>query len=164
MRVLKLGLISIVVFSVLIFLLSLLIPSHVRISRAVNINDSRDSLASRIMDIRQWKSWNQLLNDSDITNSVYDYKVFHSDQLQVEFRRVKTDSVLSVWRRSGGKEVVSTVTWQKHGATTVVQWYFDFYLHWYPWEKFSSIVFDKQLGPPMERSLASLKKQVEQTP
>jgi hypothetical protein len=41
--------------------------------------------------------------------------------------------------------------------TTVVQWYFDFRLKWYPWEKFGSIVFDQQLGPSMESSLENLR-------
>jgi hypothetical protein len=39
-----------------------------------------------------------------------------------------------------------------------VQWYFDFEVNWYPWEKFGSILFDRQLGPSMERSLETLKK------
>ena len=43
----------------------------------------------------------------------------------------------------------------------VVQWNFDFDFKWYPWEKMSSIFYDKQLGPIMERSLLQLKKQSE---
>jgi hypothetical protein len=46
----------------------------------------------------------------------------------------------------------------------VLQWYFDIKLRWYPWEKFGSIVFDKQLGPPMEKSLGNLKKLLEKNP
>jgi hypothetical protein len=42
-----------------------------------------------------------------------------------------------------------------------VQWYFDFVFRWYPWEKFSSIVYDKQLGPAMEKSLNNLKDLIE---
>jgi hypothetical protein len=34
-------------------------------------------------------------------------------------------------------------------------------LKWYPWEKFASIIFDRQLGPYMERSLGNLKKLAE---
>jgi len=42
-----------------------------------------------------------------------------------------------------------------------VQWYFDFHLDWYPWQKFQSIIYDKQLGIPMENSLQQLKQIVE---
>lgn len=47
------------------------------------------------------------------------------------------------------------------GSVTVVQWYFDFTFKWYPWEKFSSIIYDKQLGPQMEQSLLNLKRLLE---
>jgi hypothetical protein len=49
-------------------------------------------------------------------------------------------------------------------GTITVQWYFDFYLKWEPWEKFSSIVYDKQLGPVMEESLIKLKTLTESNP
>ncbi len=42
-----------------------------------------------------------------------------------------------------------------------VQWYMDFSLRWYPWEKFSSILFEKQYGPQMEQGLDRLKKLLE---
>ena len=37
MRLVKLGVISLVAFALLVFGLSVLIPSHVRISRAINV-------------------------------------------------------------------------------------------------------------------------------
>jgi hypothetical protein len=49
----------------------------------------------------------------------------------------------------------------ENGSVTTVQWYFDFVFRWYPWEKFSSIVYDKQLGPAMEKSLNNLKDLIE---
>lgn len=164
MRLIKLGLISIVVLFVVVVLLSLLIPSHVRISRAVNISANIDSLVNNVADIRQWKNWNSMVNDSAIGNPFYDYKVFHSDQLQVELRSFKNDTVKTVWRQQNGKEIVGVLTWHTSGNATVVQWYFDFYQKWYPWEKFGSIIFDKQLGPSMEKSLAALKKRLEERP
>ena len=46
-------------------------------------------------------------------------------------------------------------------GSTTVQWYFDFHLKWYPWQKFQSIVYDKQLGPEMEASLENLRRIVQ---
>ena len=164
MRFIKLGLISLVVLFTVIFLLSLLIPSHVRVSRAVDINGNEDSIINQLIDMRQWKNWNTMVNDTAITNQDYDYKTFRSDKLQIELRKTKADTILTVWRQSGGREFVSGFTWHTSSGTTVVQWYFDFYLKWYPWEKFGSIIYDKQLGPAMERSLAGLKQRVEKMP
>ncbi len=42
-----------------------------------------------------------------------------------------------------------------------VQWYMDFHLRWYPWEKFSSLLLEKRYGAMMEQGLTSLKAQLE---
>ena len=38
-----------------------------------------------------------------------------------------------------------------------VQWFMDFHLHWYPWEKFSSLLLEKRYGLMMEQGLEKLK-------
>ena len=83
--------------------------------------------------------------------------------LQVRLAAAGPDTITTNWRQEGGGEIVSGFTLHTNGNTTVVQWYFDFRLKWYPWEKFGSIIFDKQLGPPMEQSLGELKKKLETT-
>ena len=45
--------------------------------------------------------------------------------------------------------------------STTIQWYMDFHLHWYPWEKFGSLLFERSYGPKMELGLSNLKKIVE---
>lgn len=127
MRVIKLGIISIIVFSILLLLFSLLIPSTVRISRAVNIDAPRASIAPLVEDPKNWVKWSEL-NVSD------------------------------------SKKVQGKFHFEESAGITVVQWYFDFKLNWYPWEKFGSITFDQQFGPVMERSLNNLKKLVENSP
>jgi hypothetical protein len=164
MRVVKLGLISIVGLFIVIFLISLLIPAQVRISRAVNISAPKDSIVYYLADLRQWKQWNQLTSSPDMTNPYYSDNAFTSDRLQVHRLIVQADTITTVWRQEAGREIASGFTLYTAGNTSVVQWYFDFRLKWYPWEKISSIIFDKQLGPPMEQSLAALKKALERTP
>lgn len=46
--------------------------------------------------------------------------------------------------------------------TVTLQWYMDFHLRWYPWEKFSSLLLEKRYGPMMELGLDKLKKVIEQ--
>lgn len=127
MRVIKLGIISVIVFSVLLLLLSLLIPSTVRISRAVNIDAPKTAIIPLVEDQKNWVKWSEL-NVSD------------------------------------SKKVEGNFRFEESAGITVVQWYFDFKLNWYPWEKFGSITFDQQFGPVMERSLNNLKKLVENSP
>lgn len=162
MRFVKLGVISIIVFSVLVILLSLLFPSHVRISRAVNIRGSRDSILIPIADMRRWKEWNEMTKNSNLTQKNYTEKEFRSTELIVSQLSANTDSVVSEWKYKSSNTIQSGFNLvQSLTDTTVVQWYFDFHLNWYPWEKFSSIIFDQQLGPSMEKSLSELKNTIE---
>ena len=46
-------------------------------------------------------------------------------------------------------------------SQVTVQWWMDFKLRWYPWEKFASLLFDKQYGTRLEIGLRRLKDFVE---
>lgn len=164
MRFVKLGLISIVGLFVVIFAISLLIPGHIRVSRAVNIIASKDSIYNQLMDLRHWKQWNELTNGAGVLSQQYSANTFTSEELTVKLLETRADSITTDWQQKEGRTINSGFNLHTVDNTTVVQWYFDFQLSWYPWEKFGSIIFDKQLGPPMERSLAELKKLLEQAP
>ncbi len=144
MKYLKLGLISIVIFGLILFLMSLLIPSTVRISRAVNIHAERAVVYPLIADTSRWRVWNEMSVDS-IKVSVLSDSAY----------RLET-----AWMY-GNREIHSGFRLEESANITVVQWYFDIALKWYPWEKFGSIIFDKQFGPLMEQSLENLQKRVE---
>lgn len=150
MRFIKLGLLSAIVLFIVLLALSLLIPFHIRISRAININASQNKIYRELSDVSTWKKWNELLENNEIK-----VRVISSSR----------DSVLVSWKKSNNEEIpggFNIIEWVRD--TTVVQWYFDFHLKWYPWEKFRSIIYDKQLGPPMEKSLDNLKNLVENSP
>ena len=166
MRLVKLALISIVIFSLLILVFSLLFPSEVRISRAINIDAKADTVALYLNNMQKLTLWNEMANTPDLTNKSATNNVFTSDQLKIKLlANATTDTIKAVWKKSGSREIHSVFNIiQAQSNTTVVQWYFDFKLKWYPWEKFGSIVFDKQLGPSMEKSLMNLKKLVENSP
>lgn len=161
MRILKLGLISIVVLFVVTFLLSLLIPSQVRISRAINIGIVKDSLVPLLADMQKWKQWNEMVRNQEFTNKKFSHDSLISDQLKVNIALVTPDSIRTFWQYKKNEIISSGFNLlQPLVDTTVVQWYFDFRLKWYPWEKFGSIIFDQQLGPSMEISLENLRKLV----
>ena len=161
MRLIKLALISFVAIFLVVFLLSLLIPSHVRVSRAINIDAPVDSVMPHLADMRNWKSWNTMLDNPEYKDVKYEANSFHSDQVQIVQTALKTDSVLTTWHQQSGRDILAGMACFNLNGVTAVQWYFDFHLRWYPWEKIGSIIFDKQLGPPMEKSLDNLKKMVE---
>jgi hypothetical protein len=160
MKFFKLGLISILGLAGVLTLISLLLPSNVRISRAVNINAPKEKILLRLYYLPRWKTWNTFISsmpNASVNNNSLKNK----------------DWSISIAQRS---DTLVTATWQPFKHTSfnsgyalipqgqdyyTLQWYFNFRLHWYPWEKFQSIIYDSQMGPAMEQSLQLLKKELE---
>lgn len=160
----KLGLISLVGLSLVIFLLASLIPSEMRVSRAITIDVPKDSVEGKVKDISQWQQWNVLVNKPELSQKIFTANKFTSDELTVASLGMDSSLVKTQWTRNGQDSIACGMNVLAAGNRTIVQWYFDFKVKWYPWEKFGSIIFDNQLGPPMEQSLAQLKKLAEQHP
>jgi hypothetical protein len=164
MRIVKLAIISLVVFGIMIFTFSLFIPSDVRISRAINVAVPKDSLYRYIADIRTWKNWNDMLTQQDSSLGNFTENSYAGKTMKVDLLMATPDSVRTRWQTGSSDAIKSGFNLvQSLSDTTVAQWYFDFHLQWYPWEKFGSIIFDQQLGPAMESSLRKLKDEMEGT-
>ena len=159
MRALKLFAISIVVLSLLLVALSSLLPSVIRISRAVDITVANEQLLAQLADLKQWEQWNEFVKA--LTDKKVQEKRIISKQLLVTIRQSNTTSVSTLWVQQNGKSFPATFNMISHHSVITLQWYFEFTLKWYPWEKFSSLVYDKQLGPQMEQSLLTLKMLLE---
>lgn len=157
MKIIKLGLISLVVLFGLITLISSLLPAQVRISRAIDIYAPAEKVYSQVSDVRQWENWNEYVKNYH--NRKTEVNGLSADEITIAVTR-KTDSLIQAeWNRPGGYKFGNGFAIiAQDSAHTIVQYYFDFHLAWYPWEKFQSIVYDQQFGPVMERSLANLKK------
>jgi hypothetical protein len=157
MRLLKLALLSFLVFFALITAMSLLVPAHVRISKAVNIADSANRIFFLINNKDQWRLWHPA------------FQMQHSDSLLQQHNItitpvVKTDSLVTVnWQQDKKPPVRNS--WQVHrfqaSDSVTLQWYMDFQLQWYPWEKFSSLFYEKTYGVMMEQGLQHIKTLVE---
>jgi len=165
MGIIKLGFISLIVFALLITGISLFFPSHIRISKAVDINTTRDSVHSQISNAANWKKWYPGADTLDllITNGKATGFLMDSLQTVISITNI-TDS--SVKAATSGSRVRKVITgWHIYKSsnpnTVTVQWYMDFHLRWYPWEKFSSLLLEKRYGPMMEQGLDQLKNLLE---
>jgi hypothetical protein len=78
----------------------------------------------------------------------------------IEIRLIKKTNaeIQTTWTQLNKKPSECTFVVLPGDNYNVVQWYFDFHLDWYPWQKFQSIIYDNQLGPHMEASLENLKR------
>ncbi len=163
MKYIKLALISFVLLFLLLLAITAFIPSVVRVSRAVNISAKQQDIYPLLYNLDNWKKWNAFVADSALKQPVTsESKIVDGGTGLVIHRTGFTDSTINtLWERKG-KEIHSGYNIiGGQGDVIVVQWYFDIRLKWYPWEKISSIVFDKQLGPLMDKSLNNLKIEVE---
>jgi Polyketide cyclase / dehydrase and lipid transport len=164
MRIIKLAIISVIFFAGLLLLISLFIPSTVRISRAIDINAPTDSIRLLLTDIDQWKKWNLFLSGNGPVTSEVEQHAAHVDGLRVRIVAVTDSLIRTNWEQKNRHDFVAGYFLAPRGNVTVVQWYFDFHQRWYPWEKFASIIYDQQIGPRMQESLVKLKTLAEKTP
>lgn len=115
MKIIKLGIISLIVFGGMFLVFTLIMPSHIRVSRASDIYAPAARAEQVLKDMKSFDS-----------NFVYQYQVIPFD------------------------------------SVTAVQLYYDFYIKWYqPFKKLGSIIYDKQLGPVMEKYLLQVKQKSE---
>src|ERR1044071_5975162 len=63
MRIVKLAIISFIVIFLILFFISLMIPSTVRTSRAINIEAPKSTIYRLLADTGSWSRWNELKND-----------------------------------------------------------------------------------------------------
>lgn len=162
MRLIKLALLSFVFFFLLITGISLFFPSHIRISKAIDIAHSADSVQKEISDPARWKNWYPGADTLSLFEEQGQVKGIRMPGNQVLLVRTVTDSSITAGHGPSGSDRAS-MGWNlmpagKNGVT--VQWYMDFRLRWYPWEKFSGLLLEKRYGPLMEQGLARLKKQL----
>lgn len=162
MRFIKLGLISAVILFAVIMLLSLLFPSTVIVSRAVNINVPKDSIVYLVKDFDGWKIWVDGMQKTSV-------KIISKTEADLSGTKVLLDttsnySIKSFWQNKN-REMASVINLINDSSSkiTVVQWQFEQHVKWYPWEKFASMMNDKILGTMMETNLARLKAIAEKT-
>jgi hypothetical protein len=167
MRFLKLIFISIIILSFILTAISLLFPPHLHIAQEIGINASTDKIFSVVSNLHTWKRWNKILSDSSLTNLTVSASgdAAQSDQLQVSIKKDSNDAILIFWKQKNGKQFNGGIRIMKlHPENMTVQWYFDFTFKWYPWEKFTSLVYDRQFDPIIQESLQNLKVLLENNP
>lgn len=167
MRLLKLIIVSLLSLSFVICLISFFLPSHIRISRTIRIDSSSEAVMEELNDPQRWRDWYPGADSADffyesgeikglvlnkhprlvlVINEIMEYEIQGTYNKEPENQRLFTS--LRVFPEPGFNHVT-------------VHWYMDFYLSWYPWKKFASLMYDKIYGSLMDNGLVKLKKVVE---
>jgi len=164
MRFLKLILISVIALFVLMLFFSILMPSTVLVSRAIDINAPMDSIRYRVSDLNQWIYWVKGMRSNNV--NIASAKKAQLGNSTVTVMDITDTSVIMNWETHNSALQTSTMHLISHPGSSVstVQWQFEQHLKWYPWEKLGSFLNDKILGPMMEQNLLNLKHWTENQP
>ncbi|PWT71842.1 MAG: hypothetical protein C5B59_17015 [Bacteroidetes bacterium] len=167
MRILRLFFFSILIVGIAIVFVFALFPSHIRISRVIQIHTSRPKAASVVNDLNTWHEWNELIGATEgsrimSANSAGPGAAITAKGIRMTITESSDDSVLTKWIQENGRQFTGGFRFIEVGPGEIVaEWFFDFHFRWYPWEKLGSMFYDKQLGPVMEKSLSRLKNYIE---
>lgn len=145
LRILKLILLSAVLLFATVTLISLTIPSHIRISKAINLHRAAPAL-QLIADTGSWKYWHPVF-------------INRPEPTDVQFQAV-TDTLITLQTAQSGRAPLNNgfvVHSYASPDSVTLQWYIDFRLKWYPWQKFSSLFFENTYGEMMQEGLNNLK-------
>lgn len=167
MKFIKPLLIAVVFLSLLITLISLLMPSTVMVARTVLIDAPPAKVFATIDDMNSWPAWFTPLKEKKIVsadNSTHSIQ-WESDnemnkiQLKDDSRFLshftlerKNENNIDLFFSTDSIEAVQSLQLEMRTVRK---------LKWYPWEKFSGIFEDNVSGPAYEATLKSLKAFIE---
>jgi hypothetical protein len=163
MRQLKVIVLSVLILCSLIMLFSLLIPSHNKVSRAINVVAKKEVLLHELSQLQNWKNWHPLLKNKNI-DSIFinnNYKEINISNTNFKISSTTDSSVNFAAKNINGEEMHSTIQILDFKDSCIVNWYSTMDVKWYPWEKFRTIFFDNMIGPSLDSSLASFKNYME---
>ncbi|GAB3423690.1 SRPBCC family protein [Niabella aquatica] len=162
MKFIRLILLSGIVFFVLACIVSFFIPAHIRVLRMVSIANSNDRVLNKVRDLAQWKSWYPGFENIELKNvKMQNGRVVEAAAGDILLSiKASTDSAVVVSMQKGARSVISG--WQVNKDyrkdSLALQGYIDLRLKWYPWEKFSSLLLDKNYGETLAQGLRNLKE------
>ena len=163
-RILKLGIISIVVLFAVVTAMSSLLPSNIIVSRAIDMNVPADSIKNYLNNFYTWKEW-LVVADSGSLKVVKEgnHEFLMIGKTKVSITNVTDTLIQTSWKVGEAKPMDGHFRIINHPETEIktIQWAFFVKVKWYPWEKFASIISDKSLGTFMEPSLDKIKSNLE---
>lgn len=169
MKLIKQIIIGFTGIAIVIFLLSLPLPSRVNVSKSVLINQPAPAVLQSLTSLPDWKNWNPLLQDS---GTVYNFEGSNKVSWtakdgktnQIELRPYATDSLYAIITTNNKPAFTSgfTVAANTDGNThTKVEWWIQEELGWYPWEKFYGLFSESLKESYLENSLTAFKRYLE---
>ena len=160
MKLIKLAVISALLLSVLVTAISLLFPSTVIVSRAIEVKSTSEKIAFYAADLNQWSAWMSDWKQNEVR--LQNDTAFIGTQL-IHFESKTDSSVNYQWVATGQAPYVVKIEWfPLEKGNYVIHWTFEQQVSWYPWEKFQTLLNENLLGGKMEMELQNLQGVINQ--
>ena len=131
-----------------------MIPEHIRVSKAINIHSSKEVLFDLIRNQEKWPQWHPAFMPGNKMKDLPEIKIT---------KLTENDSSI-LFKFSQGNKIPVLNGWQVYRLSSdslTLQWYMDFHIKWYPWQKFGSMFYENTYGVMMQEGLSNIKKIVE---
>jgi len=160
MKLIKLAVISALLLSVLVTAISLLFPSTVIVSRAIEVKSTSEKIAFYAADLSQWSAWMSDWKQNEVR--LQNDTAFIGTQM-IHFESKTDSSVNYQWVATGQAPYIVKIEWfSLEKGNYVIHWTFEQNVSWYPWEKFQTLLNEKLLGGKMEMELQNLQGVINQ--
>jgi carbon monoxide dehydrogenase subunit G len=157
---------------VIIFLVSLLLPSHVTVLKYVEINAPAEKVMNQVVNFAEWKNWYPAFKDENITvlknpsakNVLSSVTLKDVNGKSVNLNLVDTNHhTIDIQLQSSSSMQVNYqfVVLPKMNNQTQLTWNVNIGLGWLPWKKIQGIFMDKFSGQQYQIALENLKKAAE---
>ncbi|MFL5772429.1 MAG: hypothetical protein ACJ75F_04675 [Flavisolibacter sp.] len=147
----KLFLISVVFLFIAVTGVSLLIPSHITISKAINIRGEKESIFSAVRDRNQWYKWHPAFKSNSAVQAFDSIRIIsqteNDSEILMSLQQNDKDPVINGWK----------IFSHTNTDSLTLQWYMKFDLKWYPWKKLGSLFYENTYGVMMQEGLENLK-------
>lgn len=174
MRLIKLAVISAVIFGVLLFLISLLFPSKAIVERSGVIDAPMSTVYAQLNDLSKWPAWNPWAADETAQHKQFSNPAtgqgayFTFSGVQHEDR---ITGKVSIEDSHPGKGIRYKMTFNAmrpveaffeikpaaDGKATAIMWRLETHLGYWPWWKLRGFLADRLTGPQLEAGLTQLK-------
>ena len=173
MRLMKAFLTGAIGLFLVMTLLSLLIPSKVKVSRTTLINNTpAQKIFEQLSDLSQWKNWHPVFKSTNselvvskdsATGKQVGTVNFDGKTAKIRLQEVDPTTIKFVLQSPGENDIQNEIILTPiPGQNNVeVEWRAINRLKWYPWEKFYGIFIDKLTGTSYEQALKGLKDYLE---
>jgi carbon monoxide dehydrogenase subunit G len=157
---------------IIIFLVSLLLPSHVTLLKYVEINAPVEKVMKNVVNFEEWKNWYPAFTDENITviQNPPAKGILSSVTLKdVNGKNVKLNlldtskHVIEIQLQSSSSTQVNYqfAVIEKANNQTELTWNVIINLGWLPWKKIQGIFMDRFSGQQYQIALENLKKAAE---